>query len=71
MLTQCGCKRVKSCDLEQMFFFCWENRCISFSLTLFILILKDLLSPNTILLTELWDQSVFASIDGGPFTFSV
>lgn len=29
MLTQFGCKRLKSCDLEQVwFFFWWENRCV-------------------------------------------
>lgn len=39
--------------------------------TFFVFTLRDLLSPNSISLAELWDQSVFASVGGGPFTFSV
>lgn len=39
--------------------------------TFFMLILKYLLSPNIISLAELWNQSDFASVGGGPFTFSV
>lgn len=43
----------------------------SMTKTFFMLILKDLLIPNTISLAELWDQSVFASVGGGPFTLFV
>lgn len=76
MLTQFGCKRLKFCDLEQGFFLLGEqvypgDQFFSMTKTFLMLILKDLLTPNTISLAELWDQSVFTSVGGGPFTFFV
>lgn len=66
---------LKSCNLELGFFdgragVCWRSAFLH-NQNIFMLILKDLLSPNTISLAELWGQSVFASVDGGPLTFSV